>query len=221
MLGRIIAMATLGAGEQGMLGHIISMATLGAGEQGMLAVTEFITSIKSKIMEHRMYCHLHADIRSVFDCLLHTVKEIVEKSYTPGEILRGAPLRSLGCPKETGQRLHALQADLSPFWARQPALAQLSSTSRGSPPSDPLAHNQDLSTPPPWSPPHAASASPSSRLWPKKVSLVPKYVRGLAVPHGRRTAHPVCIVIVAPPALGYAAGRAEDLVVTPVVGSVS
>ncbi|XP_043402589.1 dynactin subunit 3 [Chelonia mydas] len=49
--------------------------------------SEFITSNKSKIMEHRMYQHLHADIRTMFDGMLHTAKEIMEKSYTPGEML--------------------------------------------------------------------------------------------------------------------------------------
>ncbi|CAM4554057.1 unnamed protein product [Lepidochelys olivacea] len=49
--------------------------------------SEFITSNKSKIMQHRMYQHLHADIRTMFDGMLHTAKEIMEKSYTPGEIV--------------------------------------------------------------------------------------------------------------------------------------
>ncbi|CAM5143847.1 unnamed protein product [Natator depressus] len=48
--------------------------------------SEFITSNKSKIMEHRMYPHLHTDIRTMFDGMLHAAKEIMEKSYTPGEI---------------------------------------------------------------------------------------------------------------------------------------
>ncbi|CAM5112524.1 unnamed protein product [Eretmochelys imbricata] len=48
--------------------------------------SEFITSNKSKIMQHRMYQHLHADIRTMFDGMLHTAKEIMEKNYTPGEM---------------------------------------------------------------------------------------------------------------------------------------
>ncbi|XP_077673121.1 dynactin subunit 3 [Eretmochelys imbricata] len=50
--------------------------------------SEFITSNKSKIMQHRMYQHLHADIRTMFDGMLHTAKEIMEKNYTPGEMCR-------------------------------------------------------------------------------------------------------------------------------------